>query len=238
MPGYAQSCTTPSTASGADVSKQLKEAASGPTPRTSRTDVQEVVASVIEDVRQRGDEAVRHYSEKFDNWSPENFRLTAEEIDEITAGVPQEALDDIRTVQANVRGFAQRQLESMQELGVETQPGVFLGQKHLPIAATGAYVPGGRYPLTASAHMTVVTAKVAGVSRVTACTPPIRGEIPAATVAGVHLAGAGEILLLGGGPAGGAMALGTQSIEKVDLLAGPGNAYVAEAKRQLFGEIG
>src|SRR4051812_29657363 len=117
---------TPPTASGADVSKQLKEPASGPTPRTSGTDVQEVVASVIKDVRERGDEAVRDYSEKCDNWSPENFRLTAEEIEEITAGVSQEALDDIRTVQANVRGFAQRQLESMQELEVETQSGVFL----------------------------------------------------------------------------------------------------------------
>jgi sulfopropanediol 3-dehydrogenase len=220
------------------VSKQLKEAASGPTPQTSRTDVQEVVASVIEDVRERGDEAVRHYSEKFDNWSPENFRLTAEEIDEIIAGVPQEALDDIRTVQANVRGFAQRQLESMQELEVETQPGVFLGQKHLPIAATGAYVPGGRYPLTASAHMTVVTAKVAGVTRVTACTPPIRGEIPKATVAAMHLAGADDIFLLGGVQAVAAMAVGTETVGKVDLLAGPGNAYVAEAKRQLFGEVG
>jgi sulfopropanediol 3-dehydrogenase len=220
------------------VSKQLKEAASGPTPRTSRTDVQEVVASVIEDVRERGDEAVRHYSEKFDNWSPESFRLTAEEIDKIIAGVSQEALDDIRTVQANVRGFAQRQLESMQELEVETQPGVFLGQKHLPIAATGAYVPGGRYPLTASAHMTVVTAKVAGVERVTACTPPIRGEIPNATVAAMHLAGADDIFLLGGVQAVAAMAVGTETVGKVDLLAGPGNAYVAEAKRQLFGEVG
>src|SRR3954454_23653203 len=238
MPGYAQSCTTPSTASGADVSKQLKEAASGPTPRTSRTDVQEVVASVIEDVRQRGDEAVRHYSEKFDNWSPENFRLTAEEIDEITAGVPQEALDDIRTAQANVRRFAEHQLESMREFEVETEPGVFLGQKHLPIAATGAYVPGGRYPLTASAHMTVVTAKVAGVERVTACTPPIRGEIPGATIAAMHLAGADDIFLLGGVQAVAAMAIGTETIGKVDLLAGPGNAYVAEAKRQLFGEVG
>jgi sulfopropanediol 3-dehydrogenase len=220
------------------VSKQLKEAASGPTPQTSRTDVQEVVASVIDDVRERGDEAVRHYSEKFDNWSPESFRLTAEEIEEITAGVPQEALDDIRTVQANVRGFAQRQLESMQELEVETQPGVFLGQKHLPIAATGAYVPGGRYPLTASAHMTVVTAKVAGVERVTACTPPIRGVIPKATVAAMHLAGADDIFLLGGVQAVAAMAVGTETVGKVDLLAGPGNAYVAEAKRQLFGEVG
>jgi sulfopropanediol 3-dehydrogenase len=220
------------------VSKQLKEAASGPAPRTSLADVHEVVASVIEDVRERGDEAVRHYSEKFDNWTPDSFRLSAAEIDEIIAGVPGEVLDDIRTVQANVRRFAEHQLESMRELEVETQPGVFLGQKHLPIAATGAYVPGGRYPLTASAHMTVVTAKVAGVQRVTACTPPIRGEIPRATVAAMHLAGADDIFLLGGVQAVAAMAIGTETIGKVDLLAGPGNAYVAEAKRQLFGEVG
>jgi sulfopropanediol 3-dehydrogenase len=126
----------------------------------------------------------------------------------------------------------------MAEFEVETRPGVFLGQRHLPIAATGAYVPGGRYPLTASAHMTVVTAKVAGVQRVTACTPPIRGQVPGATIAAMHLAGADEILLLGGVQAVAAMALGTETIGKVDLLAGPGNAYVAEAKRQLFGEVG
>jgi sulfopropanediol 3-dehydrogenase len=220
------------------VSKQLKEPASGPTPPTGSQDVQEVVASVIQDVRERGDEAVRHYSEKFDQWSPESFRLSDEEIDKIVASVPGEALDDIRTVQANVRMFAQHQLDSMQELEVETAPGVFLGQKHLPIAATGAYVPGGRYPLTASAHMTVVTAKVAGVERVTACTPPIRGEVPTATIAAMHLAGADEIHLLGGVQAVAAMSVGTETVGKVDLLAGPGNAYVAEAKRQLFGEVG
>lgn len=220
------------------MSKQLKEAASGPTPRTSGTNVSEVVAGVIEDVRRRGDDAVRDYSVKFDNWSPDNFRLFPEEIEKIIAGVPDEVLDDLRTVQANVRWFAQRQLESMQAFEVETQPGVFLGQKHLPIAATGAYVPGGRYPLTASAHMTVVTAKVAGVERLTACTPPIRGEIPGATVAAMHLAGADEIFLLGGVQAVAAMSIGTETIGKVDLVAGPGNAYVAEAKRQLFGEVG
>ena len=126
----------------------------------------------------------------------------------------------------------------MHEFEVETQPGVHLGQKHLPIAATGAYVPGGRYPLTASAHMTVVTAKVAGVERVTACTPPIRGELPTATIAALHLAGADEILMLGGVQAIAALALGTETIGRVDLIAGPGNAYVAEAKRQLFGEVG
>jgi sulfopropanediol 3-dehydrogenase len=220
------------------MSRQLKQAASTATLRQERSDVAEVVAGVIEDVRERGDAAVRHYSEKFDNWSPESFRLAPEEIGRIVATVPDEVLDDLRTVQANVRTFAQRQLESMREFEVETRPGVFLGQKHLPIAATGAYIPGGRYPLTASAHMTVVTAKVAGVERVTACTPPIRGEIPAATIAAMHLAGADDIFLLGGVQAIAAMAVGTETVGKVDLLAGPGNAYVAEAKRQLFGQVG
>ena len=220
------------------MSRQLKQAASTATLRQERSDVAEVVAGVIEDVRERGDAAVRDYSEKFDNWSPESFRLGPEEIERIVATVPGGVLDDLRTVQANVRSFAQHQLESMHEFEVETQPGVFLGQKHLPIAATGAYIPGGRYPLTASAHMTVVTAKVAGVERVTACTPPIRGEIPAATIAAMHLAGADDIFLLGGVQAIAAMAVGTETIGKVDLLAGPGNAYVAEAKRQLFGQVG
>ena len=220
------------------MSRQLKQAASTATLRQHRTDVAEVVADVIHDVRERGDDAVRHYSEKFDNWSPASFRLSADEIDRIVATVPAEVLDDLRTVQANVRAFAEHQLDSMRAFEVEAQPGVFLGQKHLPIAATGAYVPGGRYPLTASAHMTVVTAKVAGVERVTACTPPIRGEIPGATIAAMHLAGADEIFLLGGVQAVAAMAVGTQTIGRVDLLAGPGNAYVAEAKRQLFGEVG
>jgi sulfopropanediol 3-dehydrogenase len=152
--------------------------------------------------------------------------------------VPQQVLEDIRTVQQNVRHFAQRQLDSMQEFEVETMPGVFLGQKHIPVSAVGAYIPGGRYPLVASAHMTVVTAKVAGVERVTACTPPIHGRVPATTIAAMSLAGADEIYLLGGVQAVAAMALGTETVGKVDLLAGPGNAYVAEAKRQLFGEVG
>jgi sulfopropanediol 3-dehydrogenase len=221
------------------MSRQLKAAeASTAALGQGRADVTEVVAAVIDDVRRRGDDAVRQYSEKFDHWSPESFRLSPEQIDEIMSRVPDEVLDDLRTVQANVRGFAQLQLESMREIEVETQPGVFLGQRHLPVAASGAYVPGGRYPLTASAHMTVVTAKVAGVDRVTTCTPPIRGEIPAATVAAMPLAGADDIFLLGGVQAVAAMALGTETIGKVDLLAGPGNAYVAEAKRQLFGEVG
>jgi sulfopropanediol 3-dehydrogenase len=195
-----------------------------------------VVSSVIADIRERGDVAVREYSEKFDNWSPEEFRLDEEATARIVSTVDSTTLDDIRTVQANVREFAMRQRESLLDFEIQTQPGVLLGQRNIPIGSVGAYVPGGRYPLVASAHMTVVTAVVAGVEHIIACTPPIRGEIPAATVAAMHLAGATEILLLGGVQAVAAMAVGTESIRKVDLIAGPGNAYVADAKRQLFGE--
>ncbi|MEU8804207.1 histidinol dehydrogenase [Spirillospora sp. NPDC048819] len=220
------------------MSINLKAPAGAVPDARGNDEVSGVVHEVIEDVRANGDQAVRRFSERFDNWSPESFRLAPEQIEELVASLAPEVIDDIRTVQANVRDFAQRQRDTLQDLEVETQPGVFLGQKHLPIVAAGAYVPGGRYPLTASAHMTVVTAKVAGVERITACTPPLRGEIPAATVAALHLAGADEILLLGGVQAVAAMAVGTESIGKVDLIAGPGNAYVAEAKRQLFGEVG
>lgn len=204
----------------------------------ARADVADRVRVILDDIRERGDEAVRQYSEKFDNWSPESFRLSSQEIERIVAGVPQQVLDDIRFVQDQVRTFAQAQRESMLDVEIETLPGVRLGHRHVPVAAAGAYVPGGRYPLTASAHMTIVTAKVAGVPRVVACTPPIRGEIPAATVAAMHLAGADEIYLLGGVQAVAAMAVGTETIGSVPMLAGPGNAYVAEAKRQLFGEVG
>ncbi len=214
--------------------------APGTTTGTTRgtEQVRDTVSTVIADVRERGDEAVRLYSDKFDGWSPASFRLDEEDVARIIADVPSAVLDDIRTVQGNVRGFAQRQRDSLTDFEIETMPGVFLGQKTLPVSAAGAYVPGGRYPLVASAHMTVVTAKVAGVQRVAACTPPIRGEIPAATVAAMHLAGADEIYLLGGVQAVAAMAVGTETIARVDILAGPGNAYVAEAKRQLFGEVG
>jgi len=200
--------------------------------------VSETVRGVIADVRVRGDEAVREYSERFDGWSPADFRLSPEEVDKIVSSVPATVLADIEAVQARVRRFAQYQLESLREFEVETEPGVRLGQKNIPVSSVGAYVPGGRYPLVASAHMTVVTAKVAGVKHVTAATPPIRGEVPAATVAAMHLAGADQILLLGGTQAIAAMAIGTETIKQADLLVGPGNAYVAEAKRQLFGEVG
>jgi sulfopropanediol 3-dehydrogenase len=200
--------------------------------------VRGTVSGVIADIRIRGDAAVREYSEKFDGWSPDSFRLGAEQIEKVVAGVPEQAIEDIKAVQARVRRFAEHQLASLRDFEVETEPGVFLGQKNIPVRSAGAYVPGGRYPLTASAHMTVLTAKVAGVERVAACTPPIRGEIPAATIAAMQMAGADEIYLLGGTQAIAAMAIGTESISKVDLLAGPGNPYVAEAKRQLFGEVG
>ena len=200
--------------------------------------VSDAVRTIIREVRENGDEAVRELSVRFDGWSPPSFRLDEEAVERIMAGVPDQVVRDIRTVQENVRFFAERQLASMQEFEVETMPGVFLGQRHLPVDSAGAYVPGGRYPLVASAHMTVLTAKVAGVPRVAACTPPIRGEIPAATITAMHLAGADEIYCLGGVQAVAAMAIGTETMGRVDLIAGPGNAFVAEAKRQLFGEVG
>jgi sulfopropanediol 3-dehydrogenase len=216
----------------------LKEAIPAAQVAIDLAAVRETVASVIADVRDRGDEAVRDYSSKFDNWSPADFRLPASQVEDIIAALPAQVVDDITFAQTQVRDFAALQRASIAPIEVETLPGVFLGHKHIPVSSAGAYIPGGRYPLTASAHMTILTAKVAGVPRVVACTPPIRGEIPAATVAAAHLAGADEIYLLGGVQAVTALALGTQTIGPVDLLAGPGNAYVAEAKRQLFGEVG
>lgn len=200
--------------------------------------VRRTVEGVIADIRERGDAAVREYSEKFDNYSPESFLLTQEEILEIVARQPQQLVDDILFVQKQVRLVAERQLESLGEFEIETLPGVFIGQKNVPVQAAGAYVPGGKYPLLASAHMTIVTAKTAGVARVAACTPVIKGELPEATITAMHLAGADEIYLLGGVQAVAALAVGTETIEPVNMLAGPGNAFVAEAKRQLFGEVG
>jgi sulfopropanediol 3-dehydrogenase len=207
-------------------------------PAADNRQVRETVERIIADVRERGDDAVREYSSRFDAWSPESFRLTEEDVEKAVAGLPEQVITDIEFAQRQVREFALRQRESLRDFEVETLPGVLLGQKHIPVAAAGAYVPGGRYPLVASAHMTIVTAKVAGVPRVAACTPPIRGEVPAATVAAMHLAGADEIYLFGGVQAIAALACGTATVPAVHLLAGPGNAYVAEAKRQLFGEVG
>ena len=204
----------------------------------SRRDVAERVAGIIADVRSRGDAAVREYSALFDSWTPDSFRLDDDQVQALVGSLPDQVVEDVAFVQDQVRRFAQVQRDSLQDVEVETLPGVRLGHRHLPVAAAGAYVPGGRYPLTASAHMTVVTAKVAGVPRVVACTPPIRGEVPAATVAAMSMAGADDIYVLGGVQAVAAMAVGTASLERVDFLAGPGNAYVAEAKRQLYGEVG
>lgn len=218
--------------------KQLKTPAKNAEGRGSTTEVRAIVEGVIDDIRERGDVAVREYSEKFDKYGPESFLLTDEQLTEVMARVPQQVIDDITFVQDQVRHFAQKQLESLSDFEVETLPGVRLGQKNVPIQAAGAYIPGGKYPLLASAHMTIVTAKVAGVERVAACTPLIQGEVPDATIAAMHLAGADEIYLLGGIQAVAAMAVGTETIKPVNMLAGPGNAFVAEAKRQLFGEVG
>jgi sulfopropanediol 3-dehydrogenase len=215
----------------------LKDA-SGKVAPSDDEGVRDTVRGIIADVRERGDAAVREYSERFDRWTPESFRLSDERIAEIVATVPQQVIDDIRFVQAQVRRFAQAQRASLTDFELETLPGVRLGQRNVPIQAAGAYIPGGRYPLTASAHMTIVTAKVAGVPRVVACTPPIRGEIPAATIAAMSMAGADEIHLVGGVQAVASMALGTESKAPVDLIAGPGNAYVSEAKKQLYGTVG
>ena len=198
----------------------------------------ERVSALLADVSERGEQAVREMSKEFDDWAPEEFRLGAEQIDAIVAGVDPGTLDDIRFAQAQIRNFAQVQLDSMADVEVETLPGVTLGHKHLPVSSVGAYVPGGRYPMVASAHMSVLTAKVAGVPRVAACTPPINGGVPAETVAAMHLAGADEVYLLGGVQAVASLALGTEFVDRVDVLVGPGNAFVAEAKRQLYGRVG
>lgn len=201
-------------------------------------EVSTIVANAIKDIETRGDEAVREFSEKFDKWSPESFRLSEEQIKEIVASVPQEVIEDIKFAQNNIRKFAEAQLASLHDVEVENIPGVILGHKNIPVNSVGCYIPGGRYPMVASAHMSVLTAKVAGVKRVIACTPPIRGEVPNATIAAMHLAGADEIYLLGGIQAMAAMAIGTESIQSVDMIVGPGNAFVAETKRQLFGRVG
>ena len=196
------------------------------------------VQTLLADIEARGEVAVREMSAKFDSWEPEQFRLTGEEIETIVAGVDPATVEDIRFAQTQIRTFAQAQLESLSDIEVETLPGVTLGHKNIPVSAVGAYVPGGRYPMVASAHMSVLTAKVAGVPRVAACTPPINGAMPAETVTAMHLAGADEIYLLGGVQAVASLALGTEFVDPVDLLVGPGNAFVAEAKRQLYGRVG
>lgn len=200
--------------------------------------VSEIVRSTIQMIEEDGDKAIRSLSEKFDNWSPESFRLSDEQIKKICASIPEQTAKDIEFAQNNIRQFAEIQRASMKDVEEETMPGVILGHKNIPVNSVGCYVPGGRYPMVASAHMSVLTAKVAGVKRVIACTPPINGEIPAATVYAMHQAGADEIYILGGIQAMAGMAIGTETIDAVDMIVGPGNAFVAEAKRQLFGRVG
>lgn len=203
-----------------------------------KSSIEETVRSILGDIRERGDTALEYYSGHFDNWSPENFRLSEDEIDAAISKLNKSEIEDIRFAQNQIKNFAQKQLETMNELEVETLPGVFLGHKHIPIENVGCYVPGGRYPMVASAHMSVLTAKVAGAKRVIACAPPYNGGAHPATIAAMHFAGADEIYLIGGVQAIGAMGIGTEKIEPVNMIVGPGNSYVAEAKKQMFGEIG
>lgn len=200
--------------------------------------VRATVESIIRDVEQRGDEAVRNYSRQFDNWDPADFRLSMGEIEAARKALSGREIEDIRFAQAQVRRFAQIQRDSMKDVEVETHPGVVLGHKHIPVNAVGCYVPGGKYPLLASAHMSVLTAKVAGVQRIVSTAPPFQGKPHPAIVTAMHMAGADEILVLGGVQAVVAMAVGTASIAPVDMLVGPGNMFVAEAKRQLYGRVG
>jgi sulfopropanediol 3-dehydrogenase len=200
--------------------------------------VSEVVRKTIKNIENEGDKAIRELSERFDNWSPKSFRLTKDQIDDICETIPEQTKKDIAYAQDNIREFAEAQRESMKDIEVEIAPGVILGHKNIPVNSVGCYVPGGRYPMVASAHMSVLTAKVAGVKRIIACTPPINGEIPATTVYAMHKAGADEIYILGGIQAMAGMAIGTETINPVDMVVGPGNAFVAESKRQLYGRVG
>ena len=200
--------------------------------------VRDIVEAALADIQTRGDVAVREMSNTFDGWDREDYRLSQDEIDAAVDSLTPQERKDIEFAQTQVRNFAQIQRASMQDVEVETMPGVVLGHKNVPINAAGCYVPGGKYPLLASAHMSVITAKVAGVKRIITCAPPFQGKIARAIVAAQAMAGADAIYALGGIQAIGAMALGTQTIDPVDILVGPGNAYVAEAKRQLFGRVG
>ena len=197
-----------------------------------------VVEKTLKSIEINGDAAVRELSKKFDNYAPENFKLSEKEISDLIASLSDRELSDIKFAQEQVRNFAQAQRDSMLDIEIETIPGVILGHKNIPVQSVGCYVPGGKFPMVASAHMSVATATVAGVPRIVACTPPFEGKPNAAVIAAMHLGGAHEIYVMGGIQAVGAMAIGTESIEPVHMLVGPGNAFVAEAKRQLFGRVG
>jgi sulfopropanediol 3-dehydrogenase len=218
--------------------RYIKTAALAGQKEEADAKVKATVEAILADVGQRGDKAVRELSERFDKWSPPSFRLSAQEIGALLARVPAQTIADIEFAQAQIRNFAQIQRASMQDVEVETLPGVVLGHRHIPVETVGCYVPGGRYPMVASAHMSIVTARVAGVGHITACTPPNQGGPHPETIAAMHLGGADEIYVLGGVQAVAAMGLGTETMRAVDMLVGPGNAYVAEAKRQLYGRVG
>jgi sulfopropanediol 3-dehydrogenase len=218
--------------------RYLKRGMDAGAVKAADAEVRARVETILSDVEARRDAAVREFSEKFDAWSPASFRLSPAAIERAIAQVPRRDLDDIKFAQAQVRNFAEKQRATLQDLEVETLPGVVLGHKHIPVNSIGCYVPGGRYPMVASAHMSIVTARVAGVKRIAACAPPHQGGPHPAIVAAMHFGGADEIYVLGGVQAVAAMAFGSDSIAPVDMIVGPGNAYVAEAKRQLFGRVG
>jgi len=220
------------------MAKHLK---TGRPPEQSSADakkVRDIVTGILDEIRSRGEAALREISEKFDKWNPPAFRLSQKEIEGALSQLSSQNIEDIKFAQAQVRNFAQVQRSALTDVEVETLPGVILGHKNMPVDSVGCYVPGGKYPLVASAHMSVVTARVAGVPRVIAASPPYNGRPNPAVVAAMHLGGADEIYCMGGVQAIAAMALGTQSIDPVSMIVGPGNAYVAEAKRQLFGSVG
>src|ERR1700676_3200182 len=218
--------------------RHLKRGMDASAIKAADAKVRETVEAILADIEARKDQAVRDLSQKFDNWSPASFKLTAAEVERAIGQVRKRDLDDIKFAQAQVRNFAQQQKATLRDLEVETLPGVVLGHRHIPVNSIGCYVPGGRYPMVASAHMSIVTARVAGVKHIIACAPPFKGGPHPAIVAAMHFGGAREIFVLGGVQAVAAMALGTETIAPVDMIVGPGNAFVAEAKRQLFGRVG
>lgn len=218
--------------------KFIKEGMAEEIVKESDEKMKQIVANTLKDIEEQGDKAVRDLSIKFDKWDPEQFKLSQAQIKEIVDSIPEEVKHDIAFAQDNIKKFAEAQRDSMKDIHVEVMPGVFLGHKNIPVESVGCYIPGGRYPMIASAHMSILTAKVAGVERVIACTPPINGEIPKTTVYAMHKAGADEIYILGGIQAMGSMAIGTETIQSVDMIVGPGNAFVAETKRQVFGRVG
>jgi sulfopropanediol 3-dehydrogenase len=218
--------------------RYLKRGASATALAEADAKVRSTVEGILKDVQAKGDAAVRRYSQQFDQWDPADFTLSPAAIEAAIKQLSSRELEDIRFAQDQVRRFAQIQRDSMKDVEVETLPGVVLGHKHIPVNNVGCYIPGGKYPLIASAHMSVLTAKVAGVPRIVATAPPYQGAPHPAIVAAMHMAGADQILVLGGVQAVAAMAIGTESVKPVDMLVGPGNMFVAEAKRQLFGRVG